>query len=127
MTMIGDRYQLADRLGSGAMGDVYRATDNQTGDSDHHMGRIISQSGVIVGNTPAHTQQPNLHLAQAHQPEPRGHQPEMQLTQGFIHPFSCYLGEPVIQAGKEGKYKASEHGVVEMTDDEICVMQVQVG
>ncbi len=30
-TIIANRYQLGDRTGSGAMGDVYRATDTQTG------------------------------------------------------------------------------------------------
>ena len=49
------------------------------------------------------------------------------LAQFLIQAASGHLGEPVVDGRKERKDIAAEHGVVEMTDDKVGVVQVQVG
>ena len=37
------------------------------------------------------------------------------------------FGEPVVHGGEEGKARAAEDGVVEVTDDELSVVNMDVG
>ena len=48
------------------------------------------------------------------------------LPESLVHAAACCFGEPVIQRGKEREDKSAEDRIVEVPDDEICIMQMKV-
>src|SRR5688500_15554695 len=53
-------------------------------------------------------------------------QSEMKFTKRLIHAAASGFGEPVIQRCEEWKTKATKDRIVEVTHDEIGIMQMQI-
>src|SRR5205085_9868873 len=82
--------------------------------------------GRISMISPRHSQVPEQELREEGEIEPDKGNHGREFSPEFGIQASGNLGPPVMKAAHESHHHASDHDVVEMSDDEICVMDMHV-
>src|SRR6185503_707649 len=92
----------------------------------YEMCRVKTQGRIIIHYATAHAKQANPHHPKSQHQERGRHQPEMHLAPKLAHAATGRFGIPVIDRCKEREDETTEDRIVEMPDNEICIMQMQV-
>lgn len=104
--------------------DQEAGAENPRTDRGERVQRLILIKVVVVAA--GHTTSTEDELGEERPVEPDEREGEGETTEFFRVHLARHLRPPVIQAAEEGDRGASHHDVVEVSDDEVRVMQVQV-
>src|SRR3979411_1106730 len=75
-------------------------------------------------NPTGHSAQAKKVHAKKSEIETNKEEPEVNLTESFIHYPAGHFGDPVVEASEHRKYRATNQDIVKMGDDEISVMNL---
>src|ERR1044071_5512527 len=82
--------------------------------------------GGIGVNPTGHSAQAKKMHAEKSEIETDEKEPEVNLAQSFIHHAAGHFGNPVVQASKHRKYRATNQDIVKMRNDEVGVMNLYI-
>src|SRR5690625_764861 len=123
-----DCYLLA--VASGVV-DVPQERDDGCTQEHRRNGRELVHDGEaifnhVVGVTTWHTHDTKPVLDQEGSVEAQEKHPELDLAPGFVEHLAGELRPPEVEAGEHGEHDGTEHDVVEVCHNEVCVGDLEV-
>src|SRR5699024_11298513 len=109
---------------------AYQWDDRCTQDEGEDSGDLVEDGEAIrlqvVRVTTWHTHVADTVLNQEGSVETDKGQPEVDLAQTLVQHTTGHLWEPEVHASESGEYNGTEDGVVEVSDKEVRLSQVEV-